>query len=109
MEKKNLIYEFMNDIEEIRFATVDDFFQKKEFIKDKFQSYDIYTKEMYKWYFFYQLCLIKYPLKSAFWDYLNGNDNLPEVSLQYRLFCERRNKINYNSQDSNDLSNLTNI
>lgn len=82
--------------EDMRFLDLDDFFIKKVSIKQKYEELDYNQKEIYKWYFFYQLCLVKYrniekkPIKDVFWDYLNGNANTFEANKLYLDFCIAR-------------------
>lgn len=85
--------EFMLAIEDIRFDNIDELFVRKAYIKDKYLSMKQDMKELYKWYYFYQLCLLKNPLKSAMWDYLNGFDVGTKLNDEYILFCEKRDKL----------------
>jgi hypothetical protein len=98
MSNENVINSFMLEIKEIRFDGVDEFMEKKEFIKEKFKSLNSEVKEIYRWYFYHQLCLLtqkQYLLKYLMWLYTTGEDVLSDLMLQYRLFCEKRNKIDY--------------
>lgn len=88
-----IIEEFMLRIKDMRFETVDELFIKKNKIRSKFETLDIDSKEIYKWYFFFQLCLLKNPLKALMWDYICGRDNLLELNHEYILFCNRRDRI----------------
>lgn len=86
--------EFMIKIKDMRFLNADDFYVKKAIIKEKYKKLDYDDKEMYKWYFFYQLCMLKNPLKTLFWNYLNSkNDNSKKLNEEYIKFCEKRDKI----------------
>ena len=84
---------FMKDIEDARFMGIDDLFIRKDKIRRSFAMFDMPTKEIYKWYFFYQLCLIKDPLKSEIWEYVCGKDNKQFVEYEYEAFCERRDRL----------------
>ncbi len=98
MNKNNIINAFMQEIKDIRFYCVDDFMNKKEKIRDKVMLFDVETKEIYKWYFYHQLCCLpqkQFYLKDLMWLYAVGENVDFELSLQYRLFCEKRSKINY--------------
>ena len=50
-------------------------------------------REIYKWYFFYQLCMLKWRsqdrkyIKDAFWDYLHDNEKDSEINRLYLEFC----------------------
>lgn len=89
--------EFLNIIDSIRFTTVDEFFENKEKLRKNYEKLDIEYKELYKWYFFYQLCLLKNPLKSMMWDYLHYNehikDNVSLLDLEYIRFCDDRSNM----------------
>lgn len=85
--------EFMMAIDDIRFDNIDELFVKKAYIKEKYNKLSFDMKELYKWYFFYQLCLLKNPLKSAMWDYINGFDVGSKLNDEYILFCEKRDKL----------------
>ena len=84
---------FMYEISNCRFMNVDDLFVRKESIRKEFAMFEQSTKEIYKWYFFYQLCLVKNPLKSAIWEYICGKNNSKEVEQEYAIFCERRDRL----------------
>ena len=88
--------EFLDRIKDIRFTEVDEFYKRKDEIKEKYQELDNETKEIYKWYFYFQLCLLKNPLKEMLWTFLNMNCDIyfiAEMSNEYRLFCRKRNKM----------------
>ena len=88
--------EFLERIKDIRFTEVDEFYKRKDEIKEKYQELDNETKEIYKWYFYFQLCLLKNPLKEMLWTFLNMNCDIyfiAEMSNEYRLFCRKRNKL----------------
>lgn len=88
--------EFLEQIKDIRFTEVDEFYKRKDEIKEKYQELDNETKEIYKWYFYFQLCLLKNPLKEMLWTFLNMNCDIyfiAEMSNEYRLFCRKRNKM----------------
>ena len=83
-------------IESIEFTEVDEFYEKKDYIKQKYQELDMEAKEIYKWYFYFQLCLLKNPLKELLWTYINNQEEnmylSSDLSREYRLFCEKRKK-----------------
>lgn len=96
--------EFLEKIQDIRFTEVDEFYDRKDEIKEKYQELDDGTKEIYKWYFYFQFCLLKNPLKEMFWTYLNMNCDIyfmAEMTNEYRLFCRKRKKMveNYDEFD----------
>ena len=88
--------QFLERMKDIRFTEVDEFYMRKDEIKEKYQELDNETKEIYKWYFYFQLCLLKNPLKEMLWTFLNMNCDIyfiAEMSNEYRLFCRKRNKM----------------
>ena len=87
--------EFLELIKDIRFTEVDEFYRKKDYIKIKYQELDKSTKEVYKWYFYFQFCLLKNPLKELLWNYLNQEQDIflsVELDNQYNLFCNKRKR-----------------
>ena len=87
--------EFLELINDIRFSEVDDFYNRKEYIKIKYQELNQEVKEIYKWYFYFQFCLLKNPLKELLWTYLNEEENIfltSNLINQYEKFCNKRRK-----------------
>lgn len=86
----------LETIEMIKFTTPDEFYENKEEIKEIYKTLSKKGKEIYKWYFFYELCMLKNPLKEMFWEYLNLDELdiyfVSNLSNQYLLFCRRRNR-----------------
>lgn len=72
----------IQSLQEIEFETIEELFENRAEIKEKFQKLDKNTQRIYKWYFFYQLCLVDYDLKSLMWDYLY---DIEGAELQLRL------------------------
>ena len=72
----------VENIRQIEFSTIEELYEKKEEIRDKYQALDYNTRRIYKWYYFYQLCLLDYELKSLMWDYICG---ITDVDLHLRL------------------------
>lgn len=88
--------EFYDSVEGLMFKDVDDLYSRKIEIREKYATLDYPTKQIYKWFFYYQLCLIRNPLKRVLWDFINGSNELStqfELSLEYRKFCQRRSKM----------------
>lgn len=88
--------EFYSKIEKIMFLDIDDLFDDRENIRKEYNKLDYETKVIYKWYFYYQLCLLKNPLKSTMWDYLNNFNVETKLIEEYMIFCNKRRKIDYN-------------
>ena len=101
MEENSVIMAFMEEIQGVRFISVDDFMKRKDEIKAKVRNFSANTREVYKWYFYHQLCWLpqkQFKLKDLMWEYVNGERVAIELAHQYRIFCKKRNKINYNSK-----------
>lgn len=80
-------------LEDAQFSTIEDLYNRREEIRDKYQEMDFNMQKLYKWYYFYQLCCIEYDFKSAMWDYIceiGGSE--PRVSHQYRMFMRKKEK-----------------
>ena len=60
----------IEELKEIEFTTVEELYEKKDEIRKKYKKLDKNIQRIYKWYFFYQLCLLDYKLKSLMWDYI---------------------------------------
>lgn len=88
--------EFYNSVQGLMFKDVDDLFARKMEIREKYLVLDYPTKQIYKWFFYYQLCLLRNPLKRLLWDFINGSNDLQtiwDLSNEYKKFCNKRNKI----------------
>ena len=104
--------EFLEIIEDIQFENVDELFVKKAYIKENLWKYDLNVRTIYKWYFFWKMSFIKNPLKELFWSYISRKDSskdiLLDLSLQYRIFCQKRDKMIAEQQQGDEIeSNLT--
>ncbi len=88
--------EFYSSIQGLMFSNVDDLYAKKVEIREKYACLDYSTKQIYKWFFYYQLSLLKNPLKRLLWDFINGSNELStelDLMQEYKKFCEKRKKI----------------
>lgn len=90
LEYKKLLKYFMEYIDEMQFIDINELFVKKKYVKEKYEMMDIDSREIFKWYFFYQLCHLKNPLKEQMWEYINGSDNLAKLNTTYIEFCNKR-------------------
>ena len=94
--EKGIEVAFMEKIEEIRFGNIDECYKRKEEIRGKYQELDRESKEIYKWYYFYQLSLIKrVELKRLLWYYINNSEEENkeiriELSNEYKKLKEDR-------------------
>jgi len=78
------------------FKDIDDLYNKKLEIREKYALLDYPTKQIYKWFFYYQLCLLKNPLKRLLWEYISGINDISvfvNLTYEYKKFCEKRNKM----------------
>lgn len=85
--------EILEKIKYARFTTTDEIYEKRKIIRKIVQRYDYDTLEIYKWYFFFQLCMLKNPLKRMLWDYLvkenlTVNDEL-DLTVEYRNYKKK--------------------
>lgn len=96
--KENVMDLFMKNISDIRFETVEELFNKKKYIRENYQKLDRNCQEIYKWYFFAQLCVVRrLQLKRAFWYYINsdGEDfgTNKYVFDEYHKFIQEKRRI----------------
>lgn len=97
MENK-IVNIFMKEIQDIRFENIEDLYKNRNELREKYQKLDKDYKEMYKWYFFYQLCIVRtLEIKRVLWYYLNsdGNDLGLNKSIieEYNKFKQTKNNI----------------
>ena len=89
----NIMDVYMQKIDKMRFVSIDELFIKKKSVKEHFSRLTLDEREIYKWYFFYQLCMLKWRsqdrkyIKDAFWDYLHDNEKDSEINRLYLEFC----------------------
>lgn len=104
---KGIKVAFMEEIKGIRFGSIDEVYKRKEEIREKYQRLDKDGKEIYKWYYFYQLSLLKrVELKRLLWYYMNNSEEenkeiMIELSNEYRKLKEDRGRIAKNYEKSN--------
>lgn len=85
---------FLKDIVGVDFFDMEDLFKNRELIRRNYQSLTRDYKRVYKWYFYFKLCLIKNPLKDLMWSYLAGCE-VPENELisEYIGFISKKRAI----------------
>ena len=93
IKMNNVLDNFMLKIDHITFENIDDLYSRRDKIRNNYAILDFNEKQIYKWYFFYQLCLLKNPLKKIAWEYVNGADRDVEFYNCYKDFLVKRNKI----------------
>lgn len=92
--------EIYREISAAMFKNADELYLNKEKIREEYTNFNTKAhKEIYKWWFFCQLSIIRNPLKELLWEYLNGLNVDEKLDKEYELFCEKRNKIDYTKID----------
>ena len=72
----------MARLESVRFNGIYDLYERKDEIRSEYRDLELWEKEIYKWYFFYELSLIRNGgLKAEFWDYMN---DMPCIDLEWK-------------------------
>ncbi len=87
--------EIMWNIRKITFNTIDEVYNDRKRFRDEVLLLDEDTLEIYKWYFYHQLCLMTHKrqfLKDLMWEFLVGKDVELELVHQYRLYCGDKKK-----------------
>ena len=100
--------EDLEKIELMRFTTIIEFYDNIDVFREKFNELSQKGKEIYKWYFFYELCMIKNPLKEMLWDYLNLDEEYIYLYLASNLSREMRNFKNKKQvcEEQEEIDNL---
>jgi len=87
----------MENIGTITFTSFQEAYDKKDEIKEKYAKLNLDAKEVYKWYFYHQLCLMtnkKMCLKDCLWSYIVGKDNIEEkLEEEYGKFYKKVTKM----------------
>ena len=104
--------DIMENIGTIAFTSFQEAYDKKDEIKEKYAKLNLDAKEVYKWYFYHQLCLMtnkKMCLKDCLWSYIVGKDNIEEkLEEEYNKFAKivqkRKEKYENNPVNHEDLS-----
>lgn len=80
----------LEPLEDMFFTDVKDLYENITYIQERFSSLERDYQELYKWYFFYQLCLLKdtkhNPIKSNLWSYICGVLPFYEVVMSYSIY-----------------------
>ena len=88
--------EIMEKIGRITFESIDEVYSDRQRYRDAVLLLDSETLEVYKWYFYHQLCLLsqkQYELKDLMWEYLVGKDVELDLNHHYRLFEDKRKRL----------------
>lgn len=90
------------------FLTPNELYNKIDDIKEQYHNLDKEYKDIYKWFFFYQLCLLKdtkdNPIKSNFWNYINGVITKDVLNISYFYFVSCQKKIELNNSINTQIS-----
>ena len=104
--------EILERIEKARFTTTDEVFLNRKKIRKYVQSFDLDTLQVYKWYFFFQLCLLKNPLKEKLWDYIVKEritiHEETDLVFEYRHYKEKCQKIMQNQKKEDEMQEIMN-
>lgn len=100
--------EIIEKIKEISFASFQEIYDMRDKARKIYASFDSETKEIYKWYYYHQLCLMtnkKMCLKDCLWLYIVGKENInKKLNEEYIKFNKKVNKRKL-KYDKNPLSN----
>lgn len=75
--------EEIKEIEGMLFETIEEFYERREEIRNRYKEKEYKEKIIYKWYFFYQVCVLSYKMKSVMWDYVCDIEGSEEKLEQY--------------------------
>ena len=87
--------EALQILKEIEFDTVEDFYERKKEIQTIFKKLKPCEKRVYKWYFFFQLSIVNYDLKSAMWDYVNKVGDDSQLDKCYEDFKYKKEQYHF--------------
>lgn len=107
MMNREELNSFVDRVNTMKFINIDDLYAKIDIVKKRYLEFNYDEKEVYKWYFFYQLCLLKFKsfkskkyIKDLFWNYINDNCSFKEIEDIYNEFCEYRD-VSYKFDKNN--------
>lgn len=104
--------EIMGKIGEISFISFDEIYEMRAKARKLYQKFDYDTKEIYKWYYYHQLCIMKSckkePLKDYLWLYISGREDMEEVlTKEYDKFSKKRQNIRINEEKPIKCENIS--
>lgn len=90
--------EIMEKIGQISFTSFDEIYKMRDKARENYKNFDSETREVYKWYYYHQLCIMKSckkePLKDYLWSYIVGKDNIKlKLKKEYDKFYKKKQKI----------------
>lgn len=85
---------FLKNIVGVDFFDMEDLFKNRRLIRRNYGRLSTDYKRVYKWYFYFKLCLIKNPLKDLMWSYIAGcNGFEDELISEYLGFISKKRAI----------------
>lgn len=99
MKEQTILSNFMKKIIRMQFIDVDELYLNIEEIKSIYNEELLNDdeKKIYKWYFFNQLCLLRWKsktlhkqMKEVLWGYLNENEDREMIDALYKEFTQYR-------------------
>lgn len=90
--------EIMEKIGQISFESFEEIYNMRDKAREFYKNFDDETKEIYKWYYYHQLCIMKCskkePLKDYLWSYIVEKDNIKaKLKKEYDKFYKKTQKI----------------
>ncbi len=88
--------EIMENIGMISFISIDEIYSMRKKAREVYATFDEDTREVYKWYFYHQLCLLQSKhtnLKDLMWLYVCGQNVSKDLNKEYYDFCCKRKKM----------------
>ena len=90
--------EIMEKIGQVSFVSFEEIYNMRDKAKEFYKNFDSETKEIYKWYYYHQLCIMKSckkePLKDYLWSYIVGKDNIKtKLKKEYDKYYKKTQKI----------------
>lgn len=85
--------EFIIKTMEMRFLDLDEFMRRRKIIREKYKELNQDEREIYKWYFFCQFCMLREPLQTLTWEYTIGMNVDNRLKEEYNKFLEKKRKL----------------
>ena len=101
-----VIHDFMQKIGDMRFFYIDELYEKKELVKEKYEMLKADEKYIYKWFYFFQTCHLNNRLKENMWDYITGVTTAEKIEKEYELYCQKKEEASRKSKERQALSNI---
>ncbi len=104
--------EIMEKIGTITFETIDEVYEDRVRYRNAVLLLDQDTLEIYKWYFYHQLCLLtqkQYELKDLMWEYLVGKNVECDLIHQYKIYMEKKMRMYRKIKREQENKNIINF